>query len=61
MCKRKGSLLVTTMGMVVLIGIATSILIPMKQQEILIIRDKRQYVEKQIHRLQAILCEQSIH
>lgn len=48
------------MGMVVLIGIATSILIPMKQQEILIIRDKRQYVEKQIHRLQAILCEQSI-
>lgn len=60
MYKRKGSLLVTTMGMVVLIGIATSILIPMKQQEILIIRDKRQYVEKQIHRLQAILCEQSI-
>jgi hypothetical protein len=57
--KRKGCLLITSIGLVMIISVATCLLLPIKQHEILIVRDKRQYLEKQAQQLQAIRYERA--
>ncbi|ELA07658.1 hypothetical protein WCNC_01605 [Weissella ceti NC36] len=57
--KRKGCLLMTSIGLAMIISVATCLLLPIKQHEMLIVRDKRQYLEKQAQQLQAIRHERA--